>query len=212
MSKYTLFIIVLAAIVAGVVWFKTSSSASTALVNTLEANTVELEDTLDDLTVSLRHDDLSASELLTAQTQIIGLLDQIQTATERASGKRATQEHLRAIQDGLGRLARVLETYLQELAELDQRVSLIDPDDLPEDIASETRERTLLMTAVQTITDLTDVATVAGDAGTGLEDTIFDNDSETESEDENSAATTTENGPTGQTAGDAIHLELAPAN
>ena len=213
MPKIVFVLLGLVILVAGLFWFTGSSPAGSALADEVTSVTLELEDVLDDLAVSIRHDDMSAEELLHTRRYIISYFDRIDVATARASGRNVTREDLSRIQDGLGRLARILETYLESLAELDRRIATIPATEFPEDIEESERERTVLMSAITTITDLTEVATVEGSTGEALDDTIFDEDSDVDPVDMEDVE---DNGaveqPTGETAGEAIHLDLAPAN
>lgn len=210
MPKIVFVLLGIIVLVAGIFWLSGTSSAGTALADELEASTLELEDLLDDLSVSIR-DDLSAEELLNTRRDIIVIFDRINTATTRASGRTVTREDLDRIQDGLGRLARILETYLASLAELDQQIALIPAEEYPEDITDSQRERTVLMSAITTITDLTEVATVEGSSGEALDDTIFEEGSDAEPVDQTDEENENDQ-PSGESAGEAIHLDLAPAN
>ncbi len=209
MPKIVFILLGIIILVAGIFWFTSSSPAGTALADELDLVTLELEDILDDLAVSIRHDDLSAEELLHTRRDVIAIFERIDVATSRASGKNVTREDLNRIQDGLGRLARILETYLESLAELDRQIAIIPADDYPEDIDESERERTVLMSAITTITDLTEVATVEGSSGEALDDTIFDEGTESQPVD---MEVTERSEPNGETASDAIQLDLAPTN
>lgn len=196
-------------IIIGFFWL--NNSPADELADVLDETTLELEDKLDDLSVALRHDDLSPEELLYAQRDIIALLDRIQEHAAAASGQRITTQDLLRVQDSLGRLARILEVYLEDLANLDQQVAAIPVADYPDDIDETERERTILMAAITTITDLTEVATVEGRSLDVLEDTIFDDESGTDHSDQDTDENATDT-PSGETAGEAIELNLAPAN
>ena len=208
MPKIILVLLGIVVLVTGIFWLTSGSSTGAALADELDNATLELEDILDDLAVSIR-DDLTAEELLHTRRDVIAIFERIDMATARASGRNVTREDLNRIQDGLGRLARILETYLESLAELDRQIAIIPADDYPEDIDESERERTVLMSAITTITDLTEVATVEGSSGEALDDTIFDEGTESQPVD---MEVTERSEPNGETASDAIQLDLAPAN
>lgn len=211
MPKITVVLLGIILLVIGIFWLTSSSSTGTALADLLEDKTLELEDVLDDLSVNTRHGNMSPEELLHARRDILAIFDRIDIATNRASGRNVTQRDLERIQDGLGRLARILEIYLLSLAELDNQIALIPTDEYPDDIDESERERTVLMGAISTITDLTEVATVEGSSGDVLEDTIFEEGSGAEPLDQIDGENENDQ-PSGETAGEAIHLDLAPAN
>ena len=210
MHKNIYILLGLIILVAGVLWFTGASPAGSALADELDSTVLELEDVLDDLSIDIRNNTLSPEELLHTQRDIITALDRIDAATEKASGKQVTTSDLRRIQDGLGRLARILETYLDSIAALDQQIATIPPDEYPDDIDESQRERTVLLTAISTITNLAEIATVEGEEDI-LEDTVFEGEPETNSQDEEADEQATTS-PTGGSPNDAIQLELAPSN
>ena len=156
MNKYLITgIIIIAVLVAGF-FFYNNQQQETDLSQLFDAIVV-LEDELDDIDYYARSGALSPTEAYEARVRIMEQLQIIQNSAQpgRSGLTEAQREQL---QEGLGRLASILQTYLLTLSAIDTTAATIAADDIPTTAPREFRDKTVLDAVAETLTSVAEVA------------------------------------------------------
>lgn len=158
MKKYFILgAIIIIALIAGALYLQPNGGADVATVN---ESVLTLEDEFDDLDINLRTGNLTPAEAQAARVRIITELEAIRTSGTQGARRGLTEIQRAELQEGLGRLVRMLETYLVTLSTVDAIAAEADPATTDSNVPRNLQGKTILEVITETLTDLAAAAEI----------------------------------------------------